>query len=416
MAQGLIHWRYLGAEVTHRWKRTALTVAGIAMAVALVVLLDVLGRAFADISVLPFKNLGSDLIVQRSATKSSVPKKMGLMLPYSAQVITSDELSRLTTEQGVSEVGGFVLLWNFGKGRFFSISGLSFDPDAAKLGPAKLRDWMFKGHLPRAGEKEVLIERHYGAFYRLKPGKTIELAGQTFTISGVVDITGGSQIASSNFYMDIDQARELAGMTDDAVNQVFLKVAQINETEAIKKRIAAWLPQASITSPGTMLKLFGGISQVIGNFRFIALLGGGLAAGALMIMLLLGTMAERRKDAGILRTVGWTRFQVRRQLTAEMMLQGMVGGLLALLLVAIGLSFLDQITLQMPAGLPGENPADFAAGGFKAPPQKVALPISTTPWNWFAPAIISGIFCGLVGWFLSARTMVGSLWAATKIA
>jgi ABC-type antimicrobial peptide transport system permease subunit len=143
MAQRFVHWRYLGAEATHRWKRTVLTVAGIAMAVALVVLLDVLGRAFADISVLPFKNLSSDLIVQRSATKSSMPEQMGLMLPYSAQVITADELSRLKDEKGVSEVGGFVLLWNLGSGRFFSISGLSFDESAAKLGPAKVREWLF---------------------------------------------------------------------------------------------------------------------------------------------------------------------------------------------------------------------------------------------------------------------------------
>lgn len=416
MTQRLIHWRYLGAEAAHRWKRTALTVVGIAMAVALVVLLDVLGRAFSDISTLPFKNLSSDLIVQRSATKSSVPKKMGLMLPYSAQVITAGELSRLKKEQGVRQVGGFILLWNFGRGRFFSISGLSFDAGSAKLGPAKVRDWLFKGRLPKAGKKEVLVERHYGAFYRLKPGKTIELAGRTYTVSGVVDIMGGSQIASSNFYIDIDQARELAGLTNDAVNQVFLKVAHINDTEAIKKRIAAWLPQASITSPGTMLKLFGGISQVIGSFRSIALLGGGLAASALIIMLLSGTMAERRREISILRTLGWTRFQVRRQLVAEMMLQGVVGGLLAVLLVAVGLGLLDNITLQLPASLPGENPADFAAGGFRAAPEKVALPISTTLWNWLAPFVVAGLFCGLAGWLLSARTTAGSLWTAIKAA
>ncbi len=393
-----------------------MTVVGIAMAVALVVLLDVLGRAFVDISILPFKNLSSDLIVQRSATKSSIPEEMGLMLPYSAQVITAAELSRLKSEQGVLEVGGYVLLWNFGRGRFFSISGLSFDTDSAKLGPAKVRDWLIKGRLPEAGQKEVLVERHYGAFYRLKPGKTIKLAGETYTVSGVVDLTGGSQMASSNFYLDINQARQLAKLPNDAVNQVFLKLAHIDKTESIKKHIATWLPQASITSPGTMLKLFGGISQVIGSFRSAALAGGALAASALILMLLSGTMAERRRETSVLRTLGWTRHQVRRQLSAEMMLQGVVGGLLALLLVAVGLSVMETITIQLPANLPGENPADFAVGGFKAAPQKVALPLTTTLWDWFTPTAAAGIFCGLCGWFLSARTTAGSLWTAIKAA
>jgi len=412
----LIHWSYLKGEATHRWKRTFLTVAGIAMAVALVVLLDVLGRSFADVSALPFHDLGADLIVQRSATEAAVPKQMGVMLPYSAQSITAEELSRLSAENGVEKASGFVLLWNFGTGRFFSISGLSFDAHPPLLGPNKVRKWLYKGRLPMAGKRELLVERHYGAFYRLKPGKTIDLSGRTYTVTGVVDIQGGSQIAATNFYMDIDQARELAGLPVDMFNQVFLKVAHIDQTEAIKSRIAAWLPQSSIMSPGTMLKLFGGISQVIGRFHSIALLGGGLAAAALMVMLLYGTLAERRKEAGILRTLGWTRIQTRRQLTAELALQGIAGGVLALALVAISLILLDNITLQLPANLPGENPVDFAAGGFRAPLEKVALPITSTAWNWILPPFLTGLFCGLTGWLLSARVTAGSLWATIKAA
>lgn len=416
MGKPHLHWRYLKDEAAHRWKRTVLTIAGIAMAVALVVLLDVLGRAFTDVSVLPFRSLSADLIVQRSATKAAMPKQMGVMLPYSAQPITAAELDRLSLEAGVEKAGGFVLLWNFGAGRFFSISGLDFKASPPLLGPARIAKWLFKGRLPEAGKNELLVERHYGAFYRYKPGKTIELAGQIFTIAGVVDIQGGGRITASNFYMDINLARRLADLPDDMVNQIFLKVAHIDETEAIKKRIAAWLPQASIMSPGTMLKLFGGISQVIGRFSFIALLGGGLAAAALIIMLLFGNIAERRKEAAILRTLGWTRFQMRRQLAAEMALQGFAGGIAALGLVAICLILLDSITLQLPISLPGENPADFASGGFRAQAEKVALPISSTLWDWLLPPVIAGAFCGLIGWGLSARATIDSLWAAIKAA
>ncbi len=410
----VVHWRYLRDEAALRWKRWLLAVTGIAMATALVLLLDVLGRAFAAVSALPFRNLGADLIVQRSATQAAIPKQMGLMLPYSAQPISRDELNRLSKQAGVNAASGFVLLWNFGTKRFFSISGLKFDASPPLLGPARVRDWLLKGRLPKGGQRELLVERHYGAFYGLKPGRSLELGGRNFTIVGVVDIKAGSQITASNFYMDIAQARTLAGLADDTVNQVFLKVAQIDKTEAVKKQIAAWLPNSSIISPGTMLKLFGGISQVIGGFHTIAVLAGGLAAAALVIMLLQGGISERRKDASILRTLGWTRMQMRIQLVAESTTQGLAGGVLALVLLAIAVTTLHGVSLQLPASLPGENPVNFVADSFRAPIEQVALPIHLSVWVWFVAPLLSALFCGLSGWLLSARVTTNALWAAIK--
>jgi putative ABC transport system permease protein len=414
MARPFLHWRYLRAEAGHRWKRTALTVTGIAMAVTLVLLLDVLGRAFSDVSTLPFKSLSADLLVQRGATGDALPNRMGVILPYSAQPISAAEMARLAGEDGVEAASGFVLLWNLGDGQFYSISGLDLGPDAALLGPAKVRDWMFKGRMPAPARHEILVERHYGAFYRIKPGAVITLSGQEFTVSGVVDIQGGGQFVASNFYMDINEARALGGLPDDGVNQAFLKVANIDQTESIKTRIAGWLPKASIVSSGSMLQLFGGISQVIGRFHVIALLGGGLAAAALIATLLFGAMAERRKEAAILRTLGWSRRQTRRQLIGEAALQGLIGGLLALVLLTVALWLLGQVTLELPANLAGENPVDFATGGFQPPPENVALPVTATLWDWLLPPLITSLFCAIAGLAVSARLTIGSLWATVK--
>ena len=414
MAGPALHWRYLGNEAAHRWKRTLLTVAGIAMAVTLVLLLDVLGRAFSDVSTLPFKSLSADLLIQRSATEDAIPNQMGVILPYSAQPITNTEMARLAGEDGVEAAGGFMLLWNLGDGRFYSISGLDLVAGPPFLGPAKVRDWLFKGRMSNPASHEVLIERHYGAFYQIKPGSSITLSGQEFTVTGVVDIQGGGQFVASNFYMDINEARALGGLPTDAVNQVFLKVSDIDQTEAIKERIAGWLPKASIVSSGSMLQLFGGISQVIGRFHVIALFGGGLAAAALIATLLFGTMSERQKEAAILRTLGWSRAQARRQLIGEAALQGLVAGLLALGVLAVALVLLGQVQLQLPSNLAGENPVDFAAGGFQPPPESVALPVSATWWDWLIPPLVTGLFCALTGWVLSARATTGSLWTAVK--
>jgi putative ABC transport system permease protein len=409
-----IHWRYAANEMAYRWRRTALFVGGIALAIALVVMLDVLGRAFADLATVPFRNLGADLIVQRTATQSAVPKQMGIILPYSAQPIARQELDRLAREPGVAQAAGFVLLWNLGAGRFFSISGIPLDDGAPAIGPGRARDWLIKGRLPTRGTHEILVERHYGAFYRLAPGSSVQIGGQPFDVVGVVEVKEGSQIVASNFYLDIDQARALGGLPEDLINQVFLKVSDMAQTESVKRGIAAWLPQASVTSPGTMLQLFGSVSQTIGQFRWIAVLAGAAASLALAASLVFANLVERRQELAIIRVVGWTRTQLRRQIAVEMALQGLLGGILALLLVALGVELLSHLTVVMPSGLPGENPADFAGAGFHAVHQTVTLPISSTPFDWLAPIVAAGLISAACGWRWSASSSTTSLWAAVK--
>jgi ABC-type antimicrobial peptide transport system permease subunit len=410
----LIHWRYLTSEMTYRWKRAALLIGGIALAATLVVMLDVLGRAFADVATVPFRNLGAGLIVQRSATESAVPKEMGIMLPYSAQPITPGELTRLAAEPGVTQAAGFVLLWNLGAGRFYSISGIPLGGDAPALGPGRVREWMYAGRLPTAGKSEIVVERHYGAFYRLEPGSSFEISGKPFTVVGIAEIKEGSQIAASNFYMDIDEARTLAGLPAGLVNQVFLKVADMAETERVKQSIAAWMPRASIASPGTMLQLFGGVSQTIGRFGPMAVAVGAAAALALSAMLVLGVIAERRRELAVLRVLGWHSAQVRRQLAIEMAAQGLLGGLLALALVALGAMLMSRVAISLPASLSGENPVNFAQGGFKAASSAVSLPITTTIWDWLGPVAIATLGTGLWGWLWSADRGQQNLWAAIK--
>jgi putative ABC transport system permease protein len=411
----IAHWRYLAGELGYRWKRAALLIGGIALAATLVVMLDLLGRAFADVATVPFRNLGADLIVQRSAVQSAVPKDMGIILPYSAQPIAPDELKRLAREPGVMQAAGFVLLWNLGGGRFYSISGIPLEPNAPALGPGRARDWLYAGRLPVPGKSEILVERHYGAFYRLQPGSKFDIAGKPFTIVGVVEIKEGSQIAASNFYMDIDEARTLASLPEGLVNQVFLKVADMAATESVKRSIAGWLPRASIASPGTMLQLFGGVSQTIGRFGPLAVAVGAAAALALSAMLVFGVLAERRRELAILRVLGWQEAQVRRQLAIEMALQGLLGGLLALALIAFGAPLLGQIAISLPAVLPGENPITFASGGFQAASSAVHLPVATTLWDWVGPLVVATLAAALWGWLGSGDRRQQSLWAAIKV-
>ena len=90
----------------------------------MVILLPVLGVGFQSLAQLTFKNLDADLVVQQGRTESALPETMGLMIPYSAQLIAEKNWNSLRTIEGVTEVMGTVLLWNFSPGKFFSVSGI----------------------------------------------------------------------------------------------------------------------------------------------------------------------------------------------------------------------------------------------------------------------------------------------------
>jgi ABC-type antimicrobial peptide transport system permease subunit len=198
------------------------------------------------------------------------------------------------------------------------------------------------------------------------------------------------------------------------VNQVFLKLSDMAQTESVKNRIAAWMSHASVTSPGTMLQLFGGVSQTIGRFRLVAVLAGALAALALGATFVFGNLVERSRELAILRVIGWEQKQVRREIAAEMALQGLIAGVIALGLLALGGNLLAHININLPASLPGENPASFAGGDFHLSASTVALPVTLTMWDWLSGPVLATLVLAVCGWWMAADRKSKSLWAAIR--
>lgn len=124
--------------------------------------------------------------------------------------------------------------------------------------------------------------------------------------------------------------------------------------------------------------------------------------------------SERRRDLALLSVLGWERTQVRRQVTVEMIVQGFLAGLIAVALIALGLKLISQIPIALPGSLPGENPVDFASGGFRVASSSVLLPAVATLWDWALPPIAAAIACGAWGWIWSRAAIYRELWAAIK--
>ena len=107
---------------------------------------------------------------------------------------------------------------------------------------------------------------------------------------------------------------------------------------------------------------------------------------------------------------------MRREITAEMALQGLIAGIIAVGLLSIGSGVLAHISISLPTNLPGENPATFAPGGFQAVASKIALPVSLTIWDWLSGPIIAIVALGICGWWMSGDAKTQTLWSAIRAA
>lgn len=407
-------FHYIYRELCYRGLRTTLMVAGLGMALALPQLLDVVGRGFLDLARTPFKDIGAQLIVQRGAVAAALPKEMGIMLPYSAQAITRSEADAIARVGGVEGVADFVQLWNFGVGRFYTLGGIPLDPGSPAVGPGKVRDWVVSGRLPHAGGAEVMVERHYAAFYGLTPGTPLDLGGDSFTVVGIVDIKNGSQITASNIYLDIGIARRLGGLRDDEANQLFIKVAADAAPDAVQERIASTLPNASVVSSDGVLRMLGGIAQMLGGMRGMTLIGGAVIALGLSAALLYGTLLERRRDSAILASLGWTRTGIRRHLAAEMGVQGFLAGFVALAVIAGAIAILETVSFTLPAHVGGEHPSSFMDGVWQPEPLRVGMTLSLSGWELMLPPFLGAALAALLCWIFLAWSKRGSPWQTLK--
>ena len=169
-----MNYQYVLKELRHHHNRTLVNILGIGIGIALFVSINAVSTAYQKAVSLPFKNLGADIVVQRPEKRAvdsgQQPASMrGIRLPFSNQLLPSQDLEKLKTVEGVDSMASSLLLWEFDKGGFRTIMGV--DLAQPSLGPVKVKEWLKEGRFPQK-DGEVVIEKHYAKFQHKKMGDT----------------------------------------------------------------------------------------------------------------------------------------------------------------------------------------------------------------------------------------------------
>jgi putative ABC transport system permease protein len=372
-----MNYRYVLKELRHHHNRTLVNILGIGIGIALFVSINAVSAAYQKAVSLPFKNLGADIVVQRPekrAVDSGLPpaSMRGIRLPFSNQLLPFEDLEKLKTIEGVDSMASSLLLWEFDKGGFRTIMGV--DLAQPVLGPVKVKDWLKEGRFPHK-EGEVVIEKHYAKFQQKRMGDTLEINGRPFSVVGLLEIKEGSQIASANLYLSLQDAQALNGGGSNGVNVVYLRLKDPALLSQVKTSIARQLNGVSVASSDSSLELMGGVSKISDQFSFIVSLIALGGAVFLIVKAMLSNLVERSREIGILKAVGWTERDVQKQLMGEVFLQSLLGGVFGIMM-GYFFSYLLGF-LSIPVSTPWElNLLPAFAKDTAAAAQTVRLPVS----------------------------------------
>ena len=399
-------YRYVLKELRHHHQRTLVNVLGIAVGIALFVSINAVSTAYRKAVSLPFKNLGADLVVQRPERRTmgsaqAAESMRGIRLPFSNQLLSSEDLRKLASIEGVGAMASSLLLWEFDRGGFRTIMGV--DLSQPSLGPVKVREWLKEGRFPQQ-EGELVLEKHYAKFHHTKLGDKMSIGGRDFIVVGLLEIKEGAQIASANIYLPLADAQTLLGKEFKGVNVVYLRLKNPSFLSRVQTQINRQLSGVSVTSSDSFLELMGGVSKILDQFSLlisIIALGGAIS---LIIKTMLANLIARSSEIGILKAVGWTGRDVQKQLMGEALLQTLAGGVLGVIM-GYGVSYLLGFA-SIPVSMPWEMnllPA-LARSAEGAASATVQLPVSISLGLTISALALALFAGGLASYFMGRRT------------
>jgi putative ABC transport system permease protein len=325
-------------NLLRRRARTALTSAGVAIGVGLIVALlsiaagvrrtadDLVHIGRADFGL--FQEGAADL------TKSLLPDSLA---------------AKVRAERGVSQVAGiFLRVSRVGRNPSFLLFGL----DPAEF-PAR-RLVILEGR--RLHGNEALLGDRAARSLRLGPGGVLRVEGRSFRVAGVYH--SGDRYEDGGAVLPLRVVQELAGRAGE-VTTLAVTVQPGYPTGEIARRLERRFPNlAAVTEPGEAVKVDTSSRLIVKAgwiFSLLALIVGGIGVTNTMAM----SVFERIREIGIMRAVGWPARRI-----ALLVLSEAVGiGLLSLGLgLALGYAGAELFTRRGAVSALVEP--DFTAGVF----------------------------------------------------
>jgi putative ABC transport system permease protein len=271
------------------------------------------------------------------------------------------------------------------------------------VGPAVLRFAVIDGRFLEEGKSEALVEAAYARQFGIKVGDTISVSNRRFPVVGLLDASRAAKVAVANVYVPLVEAQKLAASSVGVqsvspfnasdVNLLFIKADQGKITELASAMKVLVDKKATIGTPDSFLKLLGSLFALSDKFTLAASLIAIIVAVLIAFKTMAGNIAERTREIGVLKAVGWTGRNVATQLLAESVVQCFIAGILGLLVALVGAYGLSFMKVNIPIPWDMSPKPHFLPGGGDQVFKTLRLPIHV-PWTLAGFAVLLSVVIG----------------------
>lgn len=335
-------------NVAARPLRSTLSIVAISIQVVLVLLIVGLTSGVVAEWGKRVEGVGADILVQ--------PPNSSIFFAFSSAVMQESIGDQIAQLPGVDEVAptliltepkSLVMLYGIDYHRFNALS----------------RGFLFRAGRPFSAPAEAIADDIAAQTRHLKVGDTIQLLNHAFTVSGIVAHGKGAR-----FFIPLKTAQDIAG-AEHRVSMFYVRSK--GDTEATRAEITRLLPQSTVRSLSEYVSLM--TSSNLPQLRPFTrtMVGIGMVVSFLVVLLNMHTMVmERTREVGILKALGFSRFDVVRMFLGE-----------TLFIAVIGTSFGILVTFLVQAILRETSPG-------------LTVLIS---WRWIVSAIVLALIGAAAG-------------------
>jgi putative ABC transport system permease protein len=283
----------------------------------------------------------------------------------------------------VPSIARFATLFPSAKAKGIRVQVLGIDPAIDQ----RVRDYEVVDGTPLKQRQDLLLDASFANSLRIKVGDEIKLLARgglrAFKVAGLVKPRGGTAVSlGSAVYMELKTAENALG-SKGQIDQVQLVVKSDADVGAIKESLMVALPEGvTIQTPRSRSQMAEETMFATENGLRMAIAFAVLISTFIIYNTFQMAVGERRKQLGILRAIGATRWQVGWMILREALVISVVASAAGCALGIYGATLLTRVTEQM---------------------MQVTLPSVTLNWLPFVAAVGIGILVSIIGSILPAR-------------
>ena len=316
--------------------RSLLTMLGIIIGVASVILIISLGDGMNNMINSEFEKMGSNLI------------QANLMSPSASRSVSDDDMYALAEEnpQYISAVSPSISVRATVKSgsETYSASITGVGEDFPKIQSVELSQGRFLHYVDVERMQNVCVIGAWlnqEAFNDAGLGKTLHINGNEYTVIGIIKVSdensGPSSYSDGDVYIPYTNAIRL-NQSSTISTYLFSAVSEDTNNQA-KAVIESRLEQAFGDDDYYMVVSMNEVMSIMGNIQgtvmtvLVAIAGISLLVGGIGIMnIMLVSVTERTREIGIRKSLGAKRKDIRRQFIIEAGTTSAVGGVIGIIL------------------------------------------------------------------------------------